>query len=161
MTSTKLTAQTKPTPSDGAACPWCTKRFKARRGGTRQRFCSARCRTAFWSALRRSGERELAAGTLSIDAVRNGRLEACTLRRREETPPPCPEIGSPPQPSPEPLKRFSVLIPESLIQTLIFRHFAICFYERDDLPALLAALGRLGHKPKITETSEHVTVLSF
>ena len=86
---------------------------------------------------------------------------AYTLRWREKAPPPCPEIGSTVQPPPEPLKRFAVAIPESLIQSLIFRHFAICFYERDDLPALLAALGRLRHKPKITETSEHVTVLSF
>jgi hypothetical protein len=142
-------------------CPWCTTEFKPRRGGSAQRFCSGRCRTACWSALRRWGERAVAAGVLSIDAVRNGRPEAYTLHGTAKAPPPCAEIGSTDQPPAEPLKRFAVVIPEGLIETLIFRHFAICFYERDDLPALLAALGRLGHKPKITETSEHVTVLSF
>jgi hypothetical protein len=142
-------------------CPWCSEQFKARRGGSPQRFCSVRCRTAFWSALRGAGERALAAGTLSIDAVRNGRLEACTLVGREEAPLPCPKIGSTDQPFPEPLKRFVVEIPQVQIQRLVFAHFAICHHERDDLPKLLAALGRIGQKPKITETADHVKTLSY
>ena len=116
---------------------------------------------AFWSALRGAGERALAAGTLTINAVRNGRLEACTLVGREEAPLPCSKIGSTDQPSPEPLKRFVVEIPQVLIQRLVFAHFAICHYERDDLPALLAALGRIGQKATITETADHVKMLSY
>jgi hypothetical protein len=58
-------------PSDGA-CLWCGHPFRARRGGSPQRFCRARCRTAFWSALRRWGERAIAAGTLTVTDLRNG-----------------------------------------------------------------------------------------
>jgi hypothetical protein len=142
-------------------CPWCTTEFKPRRGGSAQRFCSGRCRTACWSALRRWGERAVAAGVLSIDAVRNGQPEACTLQGTPKAPPPCAEIGSTDQPPPDAATaRFVVEIPQALIERLIFRHFAICHYQRDDLPALLAALARLRHRPKISKTSEHVT-LSF
>ena len=89
-----MTAKVKPTQTDDTACEWCTKGFKARRGGTRQRFCSARCRTALWSALRRCGERALAAGTLSIGDLRNGHLEACTLAGAAKSSPPYPDIVS-------------------------------------------------------------------
>ena len=160
-TSTTMTAKAQPTQTDDNACDWCTKGFKARRGGTRQRFCSARCRSALWSALRRCGERALAAGTLSIDAVRNGRMEVCTLGGREKTPPPYPETGVGIQASPELLRRFIVEVPQGLLTTLVFRLFEIRFSEQDDLSAILAALTRLRHKPKISETSDGVKVLTF
>src|SRR6516225_4418399 len=67
-------------PSDGA-CLWCGHIFRARRGGSPQRCCRARCRTAFWSALRRRGERAIAAGTLTVIDLRNGATAACTLQR--------------------------------------------------------------------------------
>jgi hypothetical protein len=35
--------------------------------------------TMFWSALRRWGERAVAAGILTIPDIRNGHPEACTL----------------------------------------------------------------------------------
>jgi hypothetical protein len=37
------------------------------------------CRSAFWTALRRWGERAIAAGILTIGDIRNGNPEACTL----------------------------------------------------------------------------------
>jgi hypothetical protein len=60
-------------------CEWCGRPFRPRRGGSPQRFCGARCRTAFWSALRRWGERAVAAGILTIADIRNGDPAACTL----------------------------------------------------------------------------------
>jgi hypothetical protein len=61
------------------ACYWCEQPFRLRRGGSPQRFCGTACRSAFWSALRRWGERAIAAGILTIDDIRNGNPEACTL----------------------------------------------------------------------------------
>jgi hypothetical protein len=46
---------------------------------------------AFWSALRRSGERAVAAGMLTVADIRNGTLEACTLRRDAISPAPLSE----------------------------------------------------------------------
>jgi hypothetical protein len=156
VTSTKRTANANPTAGDDTDvdCSWCTKRFKARRGGTRQRFCSVHCRMAFWSALRRWGEAALTAGTLIINAIRDADPAACTLPQPAKSPPSSAAADAA-------TARFVVQIPQALIQRLAFRHFAICHYERDDLPVLLAALGRIGQKPTITETAEHVRVLSF
>jgi hypothetical protein len=60
-------------------CQWCERPFQARRGGSPQRFCGAGCRTAFWTALRRWGERAIAAGILTVADIRNGNATACTL----------------------------------------------------------------------------------
>jgi hypothetical protein len=51
------------------------------RGGSPQLSCGPKCRTAFWSALRRWGERAIAAGILSAANIRSGDPEACTLLR--------------------------------------------------------------------------------
>lgn len=59
-------------------CPWCGRPFRARRGGSAQRFCRAKCRTMFWSALRHWGERAVAGGFLTVDAIKNGNPAACT-----------------------------------------------------------------------------------
>ena len=64
---------------DDPRCLWCGRAFVARRGGSPQRFCRARCRTAFWSALRRWGERAVAAGILTIGDIRTGDPAPCTL----------------------------------------------------------------------------------
>ena len=61
-----------------SACEWCGKPFRARRGGSPQRFCGAACRSAFWSALRRWGERAVASGILTLDTIKNGNPAACT-----------------------------------------------------------------------------------
>src|SRR5206468_8299162 len=62
------------------SCQWCERPFRARRGGgSKQRFCGAKCRTLFWTLLRRWGEQAIAAGTLTIADVKNGVVvRACT-----------------------------------------------------------------------------------
>ena len=62
-----------------ALCEWCERPFRRHRGGSPQRFCGAKCRMAFWSALRRWGERAIEAGVLTIDDIMNGNPAACTL----------------------------------------------------------------------------------
>jgi hypothetical protein len=62
-----------------ALCEWCNTSFQPRRGGSPQRFCASKCRTAFWSALRRWGERAINAGILSVTDIRGCDPEACTL----------------------------------------------------------------------------------
>ena len=71
-----------------ADCVWSNRNFppRPRAGGSPQRFCCAAHRTALWSALRRWGERAVAAGVLSIDQIRNGSLAACALRNVNSPP---------------------------------------------------------------------------
>jgi len=63
----------------GHACIWCDRPFRARRGGSPKRFCCPAHRMAFWSALRRWGERAVAAGILTVADIRNGDPAACAL----------------------------------------------------------------------------------
>jgi hypothetical protein len=42
-------------------------------------FCGPACRTAFHTETRRWAETALATGTLSLDQIKNGASEACTL----------------------------------------------------------------------------------
>jgi hypothetical protein len=76
-------------------CLWCERPFPAHRGGSPQRFCTARCRTAFWTALRRWGERAVSTGILAIadirDRVGEGDGPACTLLPGAVSPAPIPE----------------------------------------------------------------------
>jgi hypothetical protein len=52
-------------------CPWCGRSFRPRTsGGSDQRFCSAGCRTAFWSAARRWIGRALDVGLLSAEVLK-------------------------------------------------------------------------------------------
>jgi hypothetical protein len=56
-----------------AACTWCRRYFKPRSdGGRAQRFCRPACRRAFEAASRRFVAEAMAAGTLTVDALRNG-----------------------------------------------------------------------------------------
>jgi hypothetical protein len=71
-------------------CLWCKRRFVARRGGSPKRFCCAAHRMAFWSAARRWAERAVVSGFLSVDDIRNGVGEACTLRPGASSPAPVP-----------------------------------------------------------------------
>ena len=59
-------------------CLWCRRPFSGRRGD----------RTAFWSAARRWAERAVVSGFLSVDDIRNGVGEACTLLPRGDSPAP-------------------------------------------------------------------------
>jgi hypothetical protein len=52
------------------------------------------CRSAFWTALRRWGERAIAAGILTIGDIKNGNLEACTLLPRANSPEPIGEAAT-------------------------------------------------------------------
>ena len=72
--------------SASTACIWCGRPFPTRRGGSPKRFCSAIHRTAFWSALRRWGERAVASGILTVADVRNGAAVTCTLPPRGISP---------------------------------------------------------------------------
>jgi hypothetical protein len=63
----------------GGICLWCERPFRTRRGGSPKRFCSAAHRMAFWSALRRLGEKAIAAGILTVADVRDGDPATCTL----------------------------------------------------------------------------------
>lgn len=74
------------TEGNSPLCLWCERPFRARRGGSPQRFCGAKCRTSFWSALRRWGERAIAAGLLTVADIRNGDPAACTLLRAVGSP---------------------------------------------------------------------------
>jgi hypothetical protein len=67
------------TEAASTVCQWCEKPFRPRRGGSPQRFCGSKCRATFWSALRRWGERAVAAGILTIDDIKNSNPRACTL----------------------------------------------------------------------------------
>ena len=69
-------------------CLWCRRPFSARRGGSPKRFCCAAHRMAFWSAARRWAERAVVSGFLSVDDIRNGAGEACTLLPGVDSPAP-------------------------------------------------------------------------
>ena len=71
-------------------CLWCKRPFAARRGGSPKRFCGAAHRMAFWSAARRWAEKAVVSGFLSVDDLRNGVGEACTLLPGASSPAPVP-----------------------------------------------------------------------
>jgi hypothetical protein len=60
-------------------CLWCQAEFQPRRGASPQRFCCAGHRSMFWAAARRSAERAVTAGVLTVQELRDGPTEACTL----------------------------------------------------------------------------------
>ena len=64
-------------------CLWCEGEFKRRKGGSPQRFCDPKHRDAFHSAGRRFAEHAVLSGLLTAADLRNGPLEACTLRGQE------------------------------------------------------------------------------
>lgn len=59
-------------------CLWCGRTFAPGRSGSPKRFCGAGHRGAFHTAARRFAERAIAAGTVSISALKGGDLQACT-----------------------------------------------------------------------------------
>jgi hypothetical protein len=74
-----------------ANCIWCARAFKPRRGGSPQRFCSPRHRTAFHSAARRWAEANIATGTLPVGAIKDGVPAAYTLHPGNGLPSSAPE----------------------------------------------------------------------
>jgi hypothetical protein len=79
----------------GGICLWCERPFRTRRGGSPKRFCCPEHRMAFWSALRRWGEKAIATGILTVADIRNGDPAACTLRTSAISPAPIPEPHKP------------------------------------------------------------------
>jgi hypothetical protein len=74
-------------------CRWCGADFAPRRGGSPQTFCCAACRHGYHKAARLQCEREIAAGRLTVEAIRNGAAAAYTLAERDEQPSPLRDIG--------------------------------------------------------------------
>jgi hypothetical protein len=70
------------TEGNSTVCQWCERPFRARRGGSPQRFCGGKCRSAFWTALRHWGERAVAAGILTINDIKSGNPTARTVLAR-------------------------------------------------------------------------------
>jgi len=61
-------------------CLWCGRNFTpSTTGGHAQRFCRLPCRRAYDAAGRRFVAEAIACGLLSLDQIRNGAPEACTL----------------------------------------------------------------------------------
>ena len=85
----------KPANLPPAHCLWCERPFGSRRGGSPQRFCCAAHRIAFWSALRRWGERAVASGGLTVDHIKNADPAACTLLPGGVSAPPVHRGGKP------------------------------------------------------------------
>ena len=133
-------------------CRWCEREFRARRGGSPQRFCGARCRLTFWSALRRLGERALVDGTLTMADIRTGVAAACTLRQCTEPLSSVPETRYGYNAPPEPSLRVVVEVERSTVRWLV----KLSFLEPDrtrDLAAILAALNRVGLAPSISSSA--------
>jgi len=86
MTSGSVLPESAPRAASKGICLWCGRPFSVRRGGSPKRFCSAAHRTAFWSALRRWGERAVAAGILTVGDIRNSAAAACTLQLGSNSP---------------------------------------------------------------------------
>ena len=56
---------------------------------------------------------------------------------------------------------FILAVPESLINRLIFRDFAILAHERNDFVAIIGALMRRGYRAKSETTKNGVKLLRF
>src|SRR4029077_19822948 len=124
-------------------CLWCRRPCSARRGGSPKRFCCAAHRTAFWSAARRWAERAVVSGLLSVDDLRNGAGEACTLFPGANSPAPVPfSLKNLP-----PLRPGSTLASSPSCSTTPDRVFRIA--RRCDVTgqARLMSFGQLGYLP--------------
>ena len=130
-------------------CQWCERPFRARRGGSPQRFCGARCRMLFWSALRRFGERGLADGLMTMTDIRTGVTAACTLRQSTERLSPLPDNRRGGDAPPDAPLRFFVDLERDRIAWLV-RLRLIKPNEAHDLVVILTALKRIGLAPSIS-----------
>jgi hypothetical protein len=133
-------------------CPWCDRPFRARRGGSPQRFCGSKCRATFWSALRRWGERAVAAGTLTITDVKYDPAAACTPLQETESPVPLSDIGAG-DTAPCDALRFVVDIERSKVDWLVKLRM-IRSDQQDDLLAIMTGLKHLGQPPSISRIGQ-------
>jgi hypothetical protein len=131
------------------ACLWCAREFERRRGGSPQRFCGPKCRTAFWTTLRRWGDQAIADGVLTIAELKNGTAAACTLLQRGNPAWAVPNIERNPVVFPDPPLRFLVEVNRSLVSGLAMLGL-IRPDERGELAPILGGMKRLGWLPHIT-----------
>lgn len=74
-------------------CTWCSKPVTPRlTGGKPQRFCTARCRTAFWTALRVWALHKFATGQVTVLDLSNALAAAAAV----STPSPEFKASAPP-----------------------------------------------------------------
>jgi hypothetical protein len=106
------------------------------------------------------GERAVALGMISVADLKADTV-ACTPTGFAKSPLPVPEAGRARNASQGALARFTIEVPETLITKLIFVDCQLQHSERGDVVAILAALSRSGREPTITDTAEHLKVLSF
>jgi hypothetical protein len=134
------------------SCQWCEKPFQARRGGgSPQRFCGAACRTAFWTALRRCGERAIAAGILTIDELKNDGAAACTLLGCRAPPLPLLNNGRAQIALPNAPLKFVAEVERDTVAWLVKLRFPPD--RGHDFYAILAALKRVGLAPTISRVA--------
>jgi len=105
-------------------CEWCEQPFQPRRGGSPQRFCGPKCRSAFWSGLRRWGERAVVAGIVTVGDIRNGAAAACTLLPRGISTAPADE-AAPQSPSPAATRAASDYTRQKNLEQAMARHIAL------------------------------------
>jgi hypothetical protein len=132
-----------------ATCEWCERPFEPRLGGSPQRFCGTKCRSTFWSALRRFAEQAIAAGTLTIADVKNGVVAACTPLQDIESPVQVFGNGAGDPAPDDALLRFIVDFERSKLTWLV-RLGLIRPDQQDDLLAIITALKRLGQPARIS-----------
>jgi hypothetical protein len=123
-----------------------------RRGGSPQRFCGAACRTAFWTALRKCGERAVAAGILTIDDLKDEGAAACTLLGCRVPPLPLLNNGRDETALPDRPLKFVAEVERDTVAWLVRLRF-IPADRRDDFLAILAALQRVGLAPSISRVA--------
>jgi len=82
--------------------------------------------------------------------IGSGACSTHALVQQRETPPPVINEGAGDPVLADAPVRFVVEVPATIVRALIFTFGYLRFDQRDDLPAILAALDRLGRKPNIT-----------
>jgi hypothetical protein len=129
-------------------CRWCSGAFAPRRGGSPQTFCRAACRHAYHKAARQQCEREITAGRLTVEAIRNGAAEAYTLAERDEQPSPLRDRGQRDAVVPDVVARFLVAVPLHTVAAMVGCGF-LRPADRDELLAIMMAMRRIGREPDI------------
>jgi hypothetical protein len=109
--------QTPPARVGNSACLWCGKGFTPRRdGGKPQVFCRPACRRALDAAGRRWVADAIAAGALTVDALRNAVVTTRALPPGATSPAPVPEVAEPAPPvSAERLEEAAELLDDLLL----------------------------------------------
>jgi hypothetical protein len=138
-------------------CSWCGQDLQPRRGGSPQRFCSAERRSLFWSALRRWGERAVAAGILTITDIRNGDPAACTLLGAPISPPrqpvPAEEQECLSDDFGRLLDEMDEILGESTIPLLIRLHWLARDRQKDHAAVVHALCSFFGHVREMTRSA--------